>query len=320
MTQRKISIDLKDKSREEWLMMRKKGLGGSDISGLLGISKWASPLSIYLDKIDESPIEQQENEFMDWGNKLEDLLAKEFESITNKKVRRFNRMVIDNDYDFLLANIDRSVVGENAGLEIKTCSEYVKSDWNWDDNRQLFDMPLKYLCQCLHYMDVTNCNVWYIAVLIGGNKFRWGKIERRFYEKEIKMIKEKCIDFWENNVIKKIAPLPIDIDSDLIDKMYPNRNSENTIELPNDYKGVLEDYKNVKQSLRDLTKRRDALKNQISFKLGDNSSAVCNNWKINYSTISSTRIDSKQLKDEYPNVYESVLKQSAYKKLSIKDL
>ena len=70
-------------------------------------------------------------------------------------------------YDFMLANVDRLIVGEKVGLECKTTSEYVKDQWEEDE------VPDHYILQCQHYMAVTGYIGWWIAVLIGGNKFRY---------------------------------------------------------------------------------------------------------------------------------------------------
>ena len=189
------SIDTREMTRPQWLGARKRGIGGSDVAGILGISNWASPLSIYLYKIGESPIEDDENEAMYWGLKLEDVIAQEYSNVSHKKIRRCNRMIVHPEHDFLLANIDRDVVGENAGLEVKMCSDYVKDEWKCEGfstdlkRLRLVDIPMKYLCQCLHYMECTGCDRWYIAVLIGGNKFRWGVLERTNYRAEIVFVK-----------------------------------------------------------------------------------------------------------------------------------
>ena len=42
---------------------------------------------------------------------------------TGKKVRRANAMFYDEKHPFMLADVDRMVVNENAGLECKTASQ-----------------------------------------------------------------------------------------------------------------------------------------------------------------------------------------------------
>ena len=78
----------------------------------------------------------------------------------------------------MIANVDRTVIGENAGLEIKTAGVSQYKKWKGDE------IPDAYYCQCLHYMAVTGADYWYIAVLLGGNEARWKKnrTKRRRYQ------------------------------------------------------------------------------------------------------------------------------------------
>ncbi|MCI4170689.1 YqaJ viral recombinase family protein, partial [Bacillus spizizenii] len=76
------------------------------------------------------------------------------------------------DYPFMLANVDRLVVGDRAGLECKTASEDLKGEWVGEE------VPDAYLVQCQHYMAVTGLCAWWIAVLIDGNTFVYKKVER----------------------------------------------------------------------------------------------------------------------------------------------
>ena len=112
-------------SHEEWLEWRKKGIGGSDAGAVAGLNPWKSPVSVYMDKIGESK-PTQDNERMRIGRDLEDYVARRFEEATGKKVRRNNFMMVHDDYNFMVANIDREIVGENALLECKTTGSYGK--------------------------------------------------------------------------------------------------------------------------------------------------------------------------------------------------
>ena len=117
-----------------------------------------------------------------------------------KQARRANFMYCDEKNPFMLADVDRMVVGENAGLECKMASPYMEDKWK--DGK----IPLSYLIQCHHYMSVCNADAWYIAVLIYGRDFKWHKIERD--EKMISDLVKIEKDFWENCVLKKRLPQP----------------------------------------------------------------------------------------------------------------
>ena len=113
-----IIVDVKDLTHEEWLNWRRKGIGGSEVGAICGLSKYKSAYAIYLSKIDELPYEKQ-SEQAHFGDVLEEVVAREFARVTGKKVRKKNKMLRHKDHNFMLANIDRLVVGEKAFLECK---------------------------------------------------------------------------------------------------------------------------------------------------------------------------------------------------------
>lgn len=148
-------------TREEWLSERRKGLGGSDAAAILGMNPYRSPLAVYMDKIGIAP-EILDNEAIRQGRDLEQYVAERFCEDTGRKVRRCNRILQHPEYPWMLANIDRDVVGEDAGLECKTTSPYNKTPFDQGD------VPAPYYWQCQHYMAVTGAKSWYLAVLVHG--------------------------------------------------------------------------------------------------------------------------------------------------------
>ena len=108
----------------EWLKERQKGIGGSDVGAIMGVNKWKSAFEIYLDKPEEITEEKESSEAAHFGTILEDIVAKEFTLRTGKKVRKDNRHLVHKNYPFMVANIDRRIVGENAILECKTANSF----------------------------------------------------------------------------------------------------------------------------------------------------------------------------------------------------
>lgn len=127
--QAEVLISTVDMNRQEWLDARKNGIGGSDVSAIAGLNKWKSPVGVYLDKIGASPDEDSAGEAAYWGNVMEDVVAQEFSIRTGLRVRRRNAILKHPEYPFMLANVDRLIVGKREGLECKTASEYLKGSW-----------------------------------------------------------------------------------------------------------------------------------------------------------------------------------------------
>ena len=185
--------------KESWLQYRKQGIGGSDAGAVCGLNPYRTAIQVYYDKTSDS-IEEIDNEAMRQGRELEEYVAKRFCEASGKRVRRANAMFYDEKNPFMLADVDRMIVGENAGLECKTASPY--SEVKWRDDK----IPLSYQLQCYHYMSVCNADAWYIAVLIYGRDFKYYRIERdnEVIENLIRIEKE----FWNEYVLKQVIPDP----------------------------------------------------------------------------------------------------------------
>ena len=106
-----------------------------------------------------------------------------------RKIRKSGFSFQSEKHPFMLANVDRLIVGEKAGLECKTASALTRCDF------ENGDIPPSYYCQCMHYMAVTGFEKWYIAVLVMGKGFFWYEINRN--EEEIEALIKAEGDFWE---------------------------------------------------------------------------------------------------------------------------
>lgn len=128
-------------NREEWLQLRKTGLGGSDAGAVCGLNPYSSPVKVYHDKTTDV-MEESDSEAVRIGHDLEDYVAKRFMEATGLKVRRSNYMYRSKEHPFMIADVDRLVIGEDAGLECKTVSAYNADKWKNGN------IPLHYIMQC----------------------------------------------------------------------------------------------------------------------------------------------------------------------------
>ena len=185
-------ISLKGVSHEQWLKLRKTGIGGSDAGAVCGLNPYSSAMKVFQDKISEN-VEEADNEAMRIGHDLEDYVAKRFTEATGLKVRKSNFMYRSKEHPYMLADVDRLIVGEDAGLECKTASAY--SADKWADGH----IPLHYVMQCYHYMAVTGKRTWYIAAVILGKEFVYHKLE--WDDELIEILGESTISVQEANGI-----------------------------------------------------------------------------------------------------------------------
>ncbi|MFA8439331.1 YqaJ viral recombinase family protein [Pueribacillus sp. YX66] len=303
----------RDMSREEWLRARQKGIGGSDASVILGFNPWKSAFQLYVEKTG-GLIEEIDNDAIYWGNVLEDVVADEFTRRTGKRVRRRNQIFRHKDHDFMLANIDRDVVGEKALLECKTTNAFNYDAWT-DDN-----IPPAYICQLQHYMAVLDYEKAYIAVLIGGQKFVWKEIERD--DEFIELMIEHEKDFWENHVLAGVPPEVDGSDSasELLKQMYPEDNGE-TIMLPSDdAETLIEAIESIKAEVREKQALQKEYENKLKLMIGDAQTGVTPKFEVHHKTFERNSIDTKRLKQELPDIAEKYTKQSTYRRMTIKQV
>lgn len=255
---------------EEQLEARKSGIGGSDVAAILGLSPWKSKHELYLEKRGEIEAEDiSEKEIIIFGNLLEDVVASEYSRRNDVKVQRRNDMIKHPKYPWMLANIDRKVVGRKKGLECKTADKFTRGKWGEDGSD---DIPDDYRCQSEHYMIVTGLPEWDLAVLIGGNEFRQYHLQQ---DKELsELLIEQEAMFWD--AVQKGVPPLMDYDHpgtlDLLKRVYPGTNGQ-TIQMPE-----MEHWHKVKVEADEIVKQysavSDGCKARILHQMGENAVGI----------------------------------------------
>lgn len=307
-----VLVSTANMDRQEWLEWRRKGIGGSDAAAIAGLSPWKSPVAVWLEKTGQVEPEEP-GEAAYWGTVLEDVVAQEFSKRTGFKVRRRNAILQHPKYEWMIANVDRFVVGENIGLECKTTSAYNTKEWEGEE------IPAQYIVQVQHYMAVTGAEAWWIAVLIGGQKFLYKKVERD--DELIEQLIDIERDFWENHVVPGVPP---ELDgslasTELVKRMYP-RATLPTIDLPSQAKDLVADLENVKAELKLLEVRKSELENKLKHLLGEHEEGRIGDTVVTWKNVESKRIDTNRLRQEKPEIYEQYLKVSSYRKFDIRRL
>jgi putative phage-type endonuclease len=265
-------IEFKEtEGREDWLKVRQKGIGGSDVGAIAGMSQYGSPLSVYLDKKGKSS-EQEDNEAMRQGRDLEEYVVKRFEDKMKLFTLKEDKILQHKDLDFMLGNIDRWVIKGESILECKTTGHY-------DEN----SVPAYIELQCHHYMTVTGATVCYLAVLVFQKDFFVKKIERD--EEICNYLIQIETDFWKNYVEKDIMPAPDGSFSaaELIKEMYPQSNGE-TIKLNEEYNDKIARYMELKGIIKPLEKEHDQIEQEIKMGLKEAERGETGRYIINYKT------------------------------------
>ena len=304
-------------THQEWLEDRRKGIGGSDVATILGLNKYKSVYQLWLEKTGQVEVTSAQSEAAYWGNTLEEVVAEEFSKRTGKKVRRRNRVFEHSKYPFLRANIDRDIVGENAVLECKTANQFLANEWDDDE------IPIQYICQVQHYMNVLNLDYVYFAVLIGGQKFVWKKMERD--QELIDMITEKLVAFWTENVEKGIEPAidGLKATSDFLTQRYLDTDESET-ELNAAFDENIANLARLKGDKKIIEENIMLLENELKQALGkaEATIGITPNNIVSWKKTQSKRLDKKKLIDKYPDIAadEDIYSVSTTKRLTIKKM
>lgn len=295
--------------KESWLKYRKQGIGGSDAGAVCGLNPYRTAIQVYYDKTSDL-IEDVDNEAMRQGRELEEYVARRFCEASGKKVRRANAMFYDEKNPFMIADVDRMIVGENAGLECKTASPY--SEEKWRDDK----IPLSYQLQCYHYMSVCNADSWYIAVLIYGRDFKYYKIERddEVIENLIRIEKE----FWNEYVLKQVIPDPDG--SKTADVAIAERFKESkSITIPlTGFDERLERRQELLSLLEKIETEKRQIDQELKLYLGDTEIAENESYRVSWKNISRSSIDEKRLKAEQPEIYEKYRRETTSRRFTVK--
>jgi putative phage-type endonuclease len=281
MTARKVTptgvlVAASDLPREEWLALRRTGIGGSDIGALLGMNRYTSPYELYLDKRGELP-EMPRSEFLDraatWGHLHEPLIAQRFADLHDLKTRRVG-LIRHESEPWMLANLDRQVAGCPDGpcaLEIKNRSAYKAADWGPSGDPE--GVPDTEALQTHWYMAVTGYRHMHVGVLINGNDDRYYRVDAD--EQIAADVTGMARSFYQR--VLDGNPPPVDGSqavTDLLATLWPGRADAAKVIDPTDAAPLLAERERLAAEAKALTERAAEVGNLLAMLLGEAEEAV----------------------------------------------
>lgn len=297
--------------REEWLNLRKKGIGGSDAGAVCGLNPYTSPVAVYRDKTTDS-VDMPDNEAMRQGRDLEEYVAQRFTEETGMKVRRSNKMYWSEEHPFMYADVDRLITGEDAGLECKTVSAYNADKWK--DGA----VPMHYLIQCIHYMIVTGKRVWYIAAVILGQGFVYSRIE--WDEEFAKQLIALESDFWNNHVLPGQMPDPDGSEScsAVLEEYFRGIRKDEAVALSPDMEERLNRRQDISEEIKRLEKEKTQIEQEVKVFMDGHGEANSEHYRVIWQEIDSERLDTKRLKQEEPEIYHKYVRGTRSSRFTVK--
>lgn len=303
-------IPLTGMDHTKWLRLRKTGIGGSDAGAICGVNPYSSAMKIFRDKTGEVA-EEQDNEAIRIGHDLEDYVAKRFMEATGLKVRKSNFMYRSVEHPFMLADVDRIVIGEDAGLECKTASAYNADKWA-DGN-----IPLHYIMQCYHYMAVTGKRTWYIAAVILGREFICRRLE---WDDELVgrliAIEEK---FWNNHVVPGVIPTPDGSKAcdEVLEQYFHTAKKASNVELVG-FDEKLRRREEILGFISELQEEQKQIEQEVKLFMQDNEMASSGRFKVSWKNVETTRLDTARIRAEKPELYANYASTTSYRRFEVK--
>lgn len=295
---------------QEQLKERLKYIGASDAPGVLGLSRYTTPLEVWGVKTQNiAPKDLSEELPIILGHRFEEVVAELFTARTGKKVRRVNETFFHKKYPFLAANIDRRVVGEDTLLEAKFISPWRAKEFEGEE------IPPEYIIQVQQSLSVTGYKRGYLAVLIGNQDFIIKLIERD--DALINSMTPKLVSFWENYVVPKVMPnMVTSEDSDVLYTLFPKQVPGSEIALGDDVDALIESRNSMYADKISLESQIEKQENEIKLRLGDNETGKTPNNVVTWKTQSRKTLDAKTLLADLPSA-ANYMKETKFRVLRI---
>ena len=292
MKQHLVRLSTRSMKRDDWLAQRRRSIGGSDAAGIVGLSQYATPYTVWADKTGRLPA-QEDNEAIRQGRDLEEYVARRWMEATGKTVRRSNAMLYNSLYPFAHADIDRTVVGEDAGLECKTTSTM---------NLRQFknvEFPEKYYAQCVHYMAVTGAARWYLAVLVFGRGFFTFTLERDQAEIDALMGAEQ--KFWK--LVEQDIPPALDglePTEDALRSIYPTSRGGDIHLFGRE--DLLSKYFDLQAKKRLVLEQISEIENTIKADMGEAEHGDCGIYSVSWKSRTRQIFQVKEFANAHPEI------------------
>lgn len=165
-----------DQRSPEWFALRVDGITATDVSVIAGLNPYKTPYQLWAEKLGKftpDPVGPAAVR----GILLENAVAEFYEMETGRELRRSNGIVRLKQINWVMASLDRTIVGEEGLVEIKTSTS---PRWS------LHPVPPEVVAQVQWQMFVTGAPWVDVAVLLGGLVFRIERVKADWrYQSEL---------------------------------------------------------------------------------------------------------------------------------------
>lgn len=311
--------------RDEWLELRRTGLGASEVAAIVGVSPYDSPYSVWARKVGEIP-ERSPDEAMMWGTLLEAAIRKRVEWITGLHAIAIGAMVRHPSEPWAFATLDGALIESEpsadelltpmvdrealrdvvAVLEIKNSVHF----------RRFPELPDEIQIQVQWQMLCTGLGAAIVAVLHGGRRLERYDVEAD--ERLQSVLLGAAREFWR--LVEEREPPPIDgttATADTLRAMYPDDDGSD-VEVMGEVHEWARELADIGARRRDLEDRERALKSMILGEIGSARRALADGVPIvSAPTVTRTVVDSDRLEAEHPDIAAEFVKPVTYRRVTV---
>jgi putative phage-type endonuclease len=293
-------VDTRTLDRQQWLSVRQGGIGSSDAAAAVGLCPYKSQLELWMEKTGRAPAEVAPPGMDDpryWGTLLEPYVAVAYSQQTGRKVRKVNAVLQHPIFPYMLANIDREVVG-SPDVQILEC----KTAGEWGSKRWQDGVPEYIQLQVQHQLAVTNQQAADVAVLLCGQRLEIHRIERD--EEVIARLMVLEARFWQYVTTDTEPPADgSESSGHALRQLYPG--SGNTLDFCEDraLSDTFAELVALKGELEIRGKDAERLKQTLQQAMGDAARAVFATGEVTYRRAQDgTSLDTKRLAQDHPDL------------------
>lgn len=293
-------VDTRTLDRQQWLSVRQGGIGSSDAAAAVGLCPYKSQLELWIEKTGRTPAEDPPPAMDDpryWGTLLEPYVAVAYSQQTGRKVRKLNAVLQHPTFPYMLANIDREVVG-SPDVQILEC----KTAGEWGSKRWQDGVPEYIQLQVQHQLAVTNQQAADVAVLLCGQRLEIHRIERD--EEVIARLMVLEARFWQYVTTDTEPPADgSESAGHALRQLYPG--GGNTLDFCEDraLSDTFAELVALKGELESRGKDAERLKQILQQAMGDAARAVFATGEVTFKRAQDgTSLDTKRLAQDHPDL------------------
>lgn len=257
---------IRPQNHEEWLDIRKSGIGSSEVATIVGLNPWETPYQLWRRKvgIDEP---KQENAAMRNGHHLEDAVSRMWHDATGREIIKrsaIDWIIRDNDRPYLQVSPDRTYwLGDSRSPEEKGILEIKTTRMKVDAT----ELPKYWFCQIQYQLGVAGYKEGSLAWLSGGQGFDFGYVDLKLVPEFYEFLIESVSKFWTDNIIGRQEPEAVNAADVML--RFNRHTDRKIIECSDEVFEAYQNLKDVKKEISALTERKETLENTLKMAFGD---------------------------------------------------